>query len=80
MDTLCLSSLVDTIIDASYLFGYRERYTKNPVSNERMSMAYEAYAFISGTGLDKVIQFYGLDLDAERLRTNFESLWRRNGS
>jgi len=80
MDTICLSSVVDAIIDAAYLFGYRERKRSTPVSEERMSMAHEAYAFISGTGLNKVIEYYDLGLDADRLRTSFESLWRRHGN
>ena len=80
MDTLCLSTIADAIIDASYLFGYRERRLKTPVSNARLSIAKEAYAFISGTGLDRVIEYYALDLDADKLRTSFESMWRQNGS
>jgi len=77
MDSLCTSSLVDAIIDASYLFGYRERKLKNPPSAKRMNDAREAYAFIQGTGLDNMIRYYELDLDADTLRSRFMDLWKQ---
>lgn len=70
-----MSSLVDALIDASYLFGYRERKIKTPPSKERMEKAAEAYAFISGTGLDKMIRYYDINLDPETLRSQFMNLW-----
>lgn len=77
MDSLCMTTIVDALVDASYLFGYRKRKTGKPMSDERKEEAREAYAFISGTGLDAVIEFYGMDLDADKLRGMFLELWTR---
>jgi len=76
MDSLCLSALVDSLIDAAHLFGYRERRTKYPVSEKRMVVARESYAFICGTGLDKMIKFYDMDFDPDELRSKFMDLWK----
>ena len=76
MDSLCLSSLVDSLIDAAHLFGYRERKSKIPVSDKRMEVAREAYAFICGTGLENMIKFYDFNLDADDLRSKFMDLWK----
>src|SRR3990167_402416 len=78
MDSLCLSTLVDALIDAAHLFGYRERQTGKPVSPKRMLAAYEAYTFISGTGLEMVIKCYNMALNADNLRSKFEDLWRQS--
>lgn len=72
-----MSSIVDVLVDASYLFGYRERKSKYPVRPEKWEAAHEAYAFISGTGLDMVIKFYDMALDADRLRSAFMDMWRK---
>ena len=77
LDSLCMSSLVDALIDASYLFGYRERKLKTPPSAKRMDAAREAYAFISGTGLENMIKFYDIAIDAENLRSKFMELWHQ---
>ena len=72
-----MSSLVDALIDASYLFGYRERKLKTPPSEKRMEAAREAYAFISGTSLDNMIKYYDIALDADSLRSKFMALWQQ---
>lgn len=77
MDTLCLSALVDTLIDAALMFGYRERKRSTPISEKRMCEAREAYAFVSGTGLDQMIRYYQMELDPDELRTRFMNLWKR---
>ena len=75
MDSLCLSSLVDTLIDAAYLFGYRERKIKTPISDAKLATAKDAYAFISGTGLEMMIKYFDIDLNADNLRGRFSELW-----
>ena len=77
MTTMALSSLVDTFVSASYLFGNRhnanwEGYTHK----QRMRVGKVALAFISGTGLDLMIEYYKLDYDADEIREKFYGIFR----
>ena len=77
MDTLCLSSLMNLLVDASYLFGHRQRRSRKPVSDAKMGEAREAYAFVSGTGLDNMIKYYNINMDPDVLRSKFEAIWKQ---
>ena len=77
MDTICLSSIADALIDAAYLFGYRQRRSSHPLSESKLAAAKEAYAFVSGTGLDMVIRYYQMELDPDELRSKFMNIWKQ---
>ena len=72
LTTMALSALANTMLDAAYLFGYRKKAHSNGHTNPVLqARAKEAYAFISGTGLDIMIEYYKLDYNAEEIRTQF---------
>ena len=70
--TLALSALGHTILDAAYIFGHRNKANSEGKTNPKLQeISREAYAFISGTGLDLMIEYYQLDYDAEEIRFQF---------
>ncbi len=75
--TLALSLLHFTFQEASFAFvatGFIKASTfkNNPGRyKERFKQSRMALAFISGTGLEVMLESYGLDYDAEKLRTLF---------
>ena len=72
MTTMALSSLVDTFMAASYLFGNRHDANAGGYTHrQRMNAGKIAMAFISGTGLDLMIEYYRLDYNADEIRTQF---------
>lgn len=72
METLLVGIIVDTFLEASYMFGYRQKANAVGHTNPKlMDNAKEAFAFISGTGLDIMIKEYGIDLNPEELRFQF---------
>lgn len=78
MDTLCTAMIVDALVNAAHLFGYKKIKKDIPLKGAHLYRAREAYAFISGTGLDKVIEYYQIDLNADELRSRFMSIWRQS--
>ena len=69
---MALSSLVDTFVQASYVFGNRHDSNAGAYSHkQRMKIGRTALAFISGTGLDLMIEYYKLDYNAEEIRNQF---------
>ena len=78
-DTMALSCLANILIDASYYLGHRMKKTKNVgIDHNRTTSCKEAYAFMSGTGLDVLIDYYEMDLDPETLREKFCALFQAN--
>ena len=70
--TLALSTLVNTILDAAYVLGYRSKKNAEGKINPKLeAKSRQAYAFVSGTGLDLMIKYYQLDYDPEEIREQF---------
>ena len=75
MTTMALGSLVDTFIAASYLFGNRhDSNAAGYTHKQRIRLGKLALAFISGTGLDLMIEYYKLDYDPTEIRKQFWAL------
>ena len=68
-DTLILQVVENTLRDASIQFVK----TNGHIGKNELKRSNEAFAFISGTGLEMMVQFYHLDLDPEFLRYKFYS-------
>ena len=68
--TLALSIVAETLLDASYYFL---NTSQHPSSRQRRKFteSQEAIAFIRGTGLELIIDFYHLDFDPDTLRDKF---------
>lgn len=67
MNTLGLACIATVFQDAAMYFTHTNGY----FGVKKKSVATQALAFIQGTGLDICIRSYGLDLEAEQLRTSF---------
>ena len=77
MTTMALSSLVDTFVQASYVFGNRHDANAGGYTHkERMSLGKSALAFISGTGLEIMIEYYRLDYNADEIRSQFFGIFK----
>ena len=75
--TLALSALVNSMQDAAYLFGFRKKKTSEGFINKKLyESSKEAYAFLSGTGLEMMIEYYQIDYDAEELREKFGQIFK----
>lgn len=72
-----MSSIVEALLDASYLFGFRRRRSEEPLSDKKEKKVQEAYAFISGTGLNLALEYFQISLDADELRSSFMQIWKR---
>ena len=68
-DTLILQVVEQTLRDASIQFVK----TNGHIGKNELKRSNEAFAFISGTGLEMMVQFYHLDLDPGYLRYKFYS-------
>jgi hypothetical protein len=66
--------LVDALCQASTVFLHMRT-----LAWEARSLA-QSFAFVQGTGLETVIQMFGLSLDAEELRGTFQWKCRRLAS
>ena len=72
METLFLSVLADTLIEASYMFGYRQKGRgEGFVNTKLMSASQEAFDFVAGTGLNIMIREYKMGYDPDRIRELF---------
>ena len=70
--TLALSALSEVILDASYIMGHRQKANSEGKTNPKLQeSSRDAYAFISGTGLELMIEYYQLDYNAEEIRFQF---------
>ena len=77
MTTMALSSLVDTFVQASYIFGNRHDSNAGGYTHkERMKIGQVALAFISGTGLNIMIEYYKLDYNADEIRNQFFGIFK----
>ena len=75
--TMALSALVTTLLDAAYILGYRSKRNAEGKTNPKLeNSSKEAYAFISGTGLNIMIDYYHLDYDPEEIRNKFNGLFK----
>ena len=76
-NTLALSAFVNTIVEAAYLFGYRAKANAakrfNPNLNARAKVA---YAFIMGTGLERMIEYYSMDYEPETFREKLHECFK----
>lgn len=74
INTLGMTSLVQTIMEASYLFiGPTHVWATSAQTGITRKIAKESFAFIQGTGLEMMLQHYCIDLDADLLRNGFYS-------
>jgi len=74
---MALSSLVDTFVSASYIFGNRHDANAEGLTHkERMEVGKNALAFISGTGLNVMIEYYQLDYNADKIRKQFFGIFK----
>ena len=65
------SILQDTFVEASYMFIH----TNGHVDKRDMSLSRKAYAFITGTGLEIMLQSYGGEYNADELRATFYQIF-----
>lgn len=64
------SVLENTLVEAAYMFVH----TNGKLTREKLQFlenSRQAFAFISGTGFELMIEKYSLDYDAEKIRTIF---------
>lgn len=64
------SVLENTLVEAAYMFVH----TNGKLSREKIQYienSRQAFAFISGTGFEIMIERYGLDYDVDKIRTAF---------
>jgi len=69
-DTLALSLITNTFVEASYMFTHTGGSLPKR-HKQYLEASKQAYAFISGTGLEIMIQAYNMDYDADMLRDMF---------
>ena len=67
MNTLGLACIATAFQDAAMYYTHTNGY----FGTKKMSVASQALAFIQGTSLEICIKSYGLELEAENLRTSF---------
>ena len=75
MATAALTMLCQTLLEASLLFTS----TAQPVGKNAFrqnSLSRKAYMFIQGTGLDIVIEAYGIDYNPKELRDSFNKIFK----
>ena len=65
-NTIGISILAETMKAASFLFTHT-----NGHSAKKLQEARACFAFIKGTGMELIIEDYGLGYDADRLRYSF---------
>ena len=75
MNTLGLACIASAFQDAAMLYTLTNGY----FGNKKRSVATQAFAFIQGTGLEICIKSYGLDLEANDLRTSFFRIFHVKG-
>lgn len=73
MTTMALSMICHSLKEASFLFTGTSNNPRNEFS--RSDIATQAYAFIQGTGLDVMIKDFSLDLNADRIRDEFNRIF-----
>lgn len=74
-----MSSLVNSILDAAYIFGYRKKkHSEGHINPKMQENSREAFAFVSGTGLETMIEYYQIDYNAEEIREKFYQLFKIN--
>ena len=67
MTTIGLACILNAFQEASMLYTYTNGY----FGEKKMRVAHQALAFIQGTGLEITLTYYGLDYNANQLRTTF---------
>lgn len=72
MTTMALSMICNTLIEASFAISSNSM-PKTNLYNKKVVQ--EAYAFIQGTGLEVTIKNFNLDLNADRLRSEFHKIF-----
>lgn len=77
INTIGVSIISEALIQAAYLFGSKRQalWRHNKPGLVKQEQYQEAYLFIQGTGLDIVIENYGLDYNAESLREGFNQIF-----
>lgn len=77
--TMALAALHDALRWASYMYVMTNNHPSNDRSLKRhahkLCFSKEAFAFIAGTGLDVMIESYGLAYDAEEIRASFYNMF-----
>lgn len=67
---IALSILKNTLFEASYMFTHTNG-CKSVTAMTSLQVSKQAYAFLSGTGLDIMLDEYQLDYSAESIRNAF---------
>lgn len=79
ISTIGMSVIAESFRSAAYLFissGFR--ISSSGCLKQKVKDARESLAFISGTGLDIVIQEFNLDYDPDKLRNGFYTIFCRS--
>lgn len=64
------SVLENTLVEAAYMFVHTNgKLTHQKI--QHIENSHQAFAFISGTGFEMMIEQYALDYDADKIRTGF---------
>ena len=78
ISTIGMSIIADALESASYLFiSSSFKIAKSGCLQHKVSEGEKSFAFISGTGLDIIIQEFELDLDPEKIRNGFYTIFCR---
>ena len=79
MSTLGHGMLVETLKMAAFFIGNSSRTAfKSRVTQSRFREAEGCYFFVQGSGFQKAINKFGLDYDADILRSGFNHYIRRS--
>lgn len=66
-----MSCLNQTLKDAAFMFIHTNGGARGHDFKTMREASKEALAFIAGTGLDVMLQSYGLEYDAQKIRAIF---------
>lgn len=75
INTLGMTSLVQALTEASYMFaGSNHTWCTRAQTGITQKAARQSFLFIQGTGLEMMLEQYCIDLNPEELRNGFYSL------
>lgn len=79
INSLGQAVLIETIKMAAFYVNHSGSYTLHSRSfNMNLKEGRECYVFVQGTGLQTLINRFGLDLDSERLQETFNYCVRKS--
>lgn len=77
-NTLGQSILVETLKSAAYYVSNSNCHTTERMKIARIREGSSCFVFVQGSGLETLIQRYGMDYDAEKIREGFNYCLRQN--